>query len=81
MSAQRGTPTMIRHHIIGDEIGMVITVSTPSAFTAHFHRYKIHGTGRNSNTGYIASTGSWSAEKGAVDDFDQWVEDNSPHIE
>ena len=78
MSAQRGTPTVIRHQIIGDEIGIVITVSTPSAFTAHFHRYKIHGNGRSS---YIQSTGSWSAEKGAVDDFDQWVEDSSTHVE
>lgn len=79
MSQQRGTPTVIRHRRIGDDVGMVITVSTPTAFTAHFHVYRVGSW--NGPTYLNESFGYWPEEKGAVDAFDQWVEDNSPAVQ
>ena len=77
MSIQSGTPTVIRHAVIGGRTSVVVTVSTPSAFTAHHHVYDFSG-------GYgrlCKSFGSWTAEIGAIDSHDEWIERNSPTIE
>jgi len=78
MSIQRGTPTVIKMARMGDRMSIVITVSTPSAFTAHHHVYEVGYAG----TGNLIETfGCWAEECGAKNSHERWVEDNSPHIE
>jgi len=77
MNTQKGTPTVIRHAILPHAVGMVITVSTPSAFTAHFHVYEVY---RNYATGLSESFGSWNEEAGAVEAFEAWVREQGGYI-
>jgi hypothetical protein len=74
-----GTPTIIRLHskpdldILGGKTsltGIVTTVITSQSFTAFFHVYRVHA---NARTTLVHSGGLWTAEKGAVDQFDEWV--------
>lgn len=72
-----GTPTIIRHYAKSKKphlnwwlVGIVTTVSTPFAFSAHFHTYKVYPSG---HTNLCQSFGQWAEEKGAVDAFSDWV--------
>ena len=68
---------MIRHFAVPEEykghecqlVGVVITVSTCEAFTAHFHVHRIFENGKGQ---LLTSGGQWTHEKGAVKQWDEW---------
>ncbi len=76
------TPTMIRYHDTGEEIGTVVTIVNPSApdgqtFSASFHLYE-----RRDNSKYLNhkgpfhlkyDSGEYNNEQQAIWKFDEWV--------
>ena len=72
MSKQVGTPTVIRVGRTKSRVGIVTTVSTSSSFTATFHVYTVHA--QTGHTTLHKSYGMWYGEKGAIDAYNDWVE-------
>jgi len=72
-----GTPTMIRHYSKPEYykgvnchlVGIVTSVSTAEAFTAHFHVHRVFPNGKGS---LLHSGGEWTHERGATEQWDKW---------
>ncbi len=71
------SPTVIRHAVINDTAGLVVTYTERSrgvfTFLASFQTYKVH---ENHATTMIKDR-VWTTEAGAIKLFDQWMEDNA----